>query len=69
MRFEGHDDLSLSACTQVMQAAWLPLAGRPEAWPSACLADIPCCARGPGWPGRWPRSRYSQHQSAESSGR
>jgi hypothetical protein len=30
MRFGGHDDLSLSAYTQVMQAVWLPLAGRLE---------------------------------------
>ena len=38
MRFEGHGDLSLSACMQVMQAVLLPLAGGlrderpPEKW-------------------------------------
>jgi hypothetical protein len=30
MRFGSHDDLSLSARMQMMQAAWLPLAGRLE---------------------------------------
>ena len=44
MRFGGHDDLSLSACTQVMQAAWLPPAGGleeerpPEKW-DTCGGD------------------------------